>query len=49
MKSNIVKEYVHKAKIANIEDKRPDITNLPTNTANNTKINQVRGLLVLLK
>ena len=49
VKKIVVKEDVHKAKITNIEDKRPDITNLPTNTANNTKINQFKGLLVILK
>ena len=35
----LLKKYVFHAKIKNIEDKIPDITNLATNTALNVKIN----------
>ena len=37
-KNDVVKKDVYKAKIKNIEDKIPDITNLATNTTLNTKI-----------
>ena len=33
MKNDAVKKDVHNAKIKNIEEKIPDITNLTTNTA----------------
>ena len=39
--SDVVENDVYKAKIKNIEDKIPDITNLATNSALNSKINQV--------
>ena len=46
--SDVAKNYdfrkdVHNAKIKNIEDKIPDITNLATNASLNTKINEVKG------
>ena len=34
---------MYNAKIENIEDKIPDITNLATNTTLNTKINEVKN------
>ena len=40
---NDVKKDVYNAKIKNIEDKIPDITNLATNTTLNAKINEVKG------
>ena len=42
VKNDIVKKYVHHAKITNIEDKIPDSTNLATNTTLNAKINTVK-------
>ena len=45
--SDVVRNYVKKdvcnAKIKNVEDKMPDITNLATNTTFNAKINEVKG------
>ena len=43
VKNDVVKKDVYKAKIKNIEDKIPDITNLATNASLNTKINEVKG------
>ena len=43
VKYDVVKKDVYNAKIKNIEDKMPDITNLATKTAFNTKINEVKG------
>ena len=43
VKNDVVKKDVYNAKIKNIEDKIPDITNLDTNTTLNTKINEVKG------
>ena len=40
---NDIKKYVYNAKIKNIEDKIPDITNLATNTILNAKINEVKN------
>ena len=45
MKNNVVKKDVHNAKIKNIEDKIPDITNVATNASLNSKINEVKGEL----
>ena len=42
-KNDIVKKDVYNAKIKNIEDKIPDITNLATNASLNTKIYEVKG------
>ena len=43
VKNDVVKKDVYNAKIKNIEDKIPDITNLATNTSLNAKINEVKG------
>ena len=40
---NTVKKDVYYAKIKNIEDKIFDITNWPTNTIRNAKINEIKG------
>ena len=42
VKNDVVKKDVYNAKIKNIEDKIPDITNLATNTSLNAKINEVK-------
>ena len=42
VKNAIVKQEVYNAKIKNIENKIPDITNLATNTTLNAKINEVK-------
>ena len=42
VKNDVVKD-VHNAKIKDIEDKIPDITNLATNTTLNTKTNEVKN------
>ena len=42
VKNNIIKKDVYNAKIKNIEDKIPDITNLATNTTLNAKWNEVK-------
>ena len=42
VKKNVVSKDVFNAKIKNIEDKIPDITNLATNTPLNVKINEVK-------
>ena len=41
-KNDVVKKDVYNAKIKNIEDKKPDITNLATKTPLNAKINVVK-------
>ena len=41
--NDVVKKDVYNAKIKNIEDKIPDITNLATNASLNVKINEVKG------
>ena len=41
-KNEVVKKTEYNAKIKNIEDKIPDITNLATKTILNTKINKVK-------
>ena len=43
VKNDVVKKDVYNAKIKNIEDKIPDITNLATNAFLNTKIYEVKG------
>ena len=43
VKNDVVKKDVYNAKIKNIEDKIPDITNLATNTTLNVKINEVKN------
>ena len=42
-KNDVVKKDVYNAKIKNIEDKLPDITNLATNASLNAKIYEVKG------
>ena len=42
-KNDVVKKDVYNAKIENIKDKIPDITNLATNTILNAKINEVKN------
>ena len=42
VKSDVIKKDVYNAKIKNIEDKIPDVTNLATNTTLNAKINEVK-------
>ena len=39
----VVKKDAYNAKIKNIEDKIPNITNLATNTTLNAKINEVKN------
>ena len=41
VKNDVIKKDTYHAKIKNTEDKRPDITNLATNT--NAKINEVKN------
>ena len=41
VKNDVVNKDVYNAKIENIEDKVPDITNVATNTSLNAKINEV--------
>ena len=43
VKYDIVKKDVHNAKVKDIEDKIPDITNLATNTILNAKIIEVKS------
>ena len=40
---NDVKKDLYNAKIRNIEDKKPDITNLATNTTLHAKINEIKN------
>ena len=42
VKNDVVKKYLYDAKIKNIEDKIPNITNLATNTTLYAKINEVK-------
>ena len=42
VKNDVVKKDVYNAKIKNIDDKIPDITNLAANTTLNAKINEVK-------
>ena len=42
IKNEVVKKTEYDAKIKNIEDKTPDITNLATKTILNTKINEFK-------
>ena len=43
VKSDADKKYVYEAKINNIEDKVPDVTNLATIATLNAKINEVKN------
>ena len=45
-KNNVVKKDGYNAKIKNIEDKIPDITNLATNVTLNGKINEVKNKIL---
>ena len=47
-KNDVVKKDVHYAKIKNIEDKIPDITNLATNTALHAKIMRLKTKCLIL-
>ena len=42
VKNDVVEKDVYNAKIKNIENKIPDVTNLATNTTLNAKINEVK-------
>ena len=42
VKNDVVKKDVYNAKMKNIEDKIPDITNVATNAALDAKINEVK-------
>ena len=42
VKNDVIKKDVYNAKIKNVEDKIPDITNLAANTNLNAKINEVK-------
>ena len=48
VKSDVIKKDVYNAKIKNIEDKIPDVTNLATNTTLNAKINEVKQKYLVL-
>ena len=39
----LLKKHVYNAKITNIEDNVPDITNLATNASLNAKVKEVKG------
>ena len=43
VRSDAVKKDIYNAKIKNIEDKIPDVTNLVTNTTLNVKINEIKN------
>ena len=43
VKNDVVKNNVYNAKIKNIEDKIPDISNLAINASLNAKINEIKG------
>ena len=43
VKNDVVENDVYNAKIKNIEDKIPDITNLATNDSLNAKMNEPKG------
>ena len=43
VKNDVVKKDAYNAKIKNIKDKIPDITNLAANASLNAKINEVKG------
>ena len=45
LKNDVVKRYVFNAKIKNIEDNIPDVSNLAIKTTLNAKINEVKGEL----
>ena len=43
VKNDVVEKDVYNAKIKNIEDKIPNLTNLVTNTTLNAKINEIKS------
>ena len=43
VKNNVVKKDVYNAKIKNVKDKIPDITNVATNASLNAEINAVQS------
>ena len=43
VKNDVVKKDAYNAKIKNIEDKIPDITDSATNASLNAKINEIQG------
>ena len=47
VKNDVVKKDVYNAKIKNIEDKIPDITNVSTNTTLNAKINEIKKIPII--
>ena len=49
VKNDVVKKDVYNAKIKNIDDKIPDITNLATKTTLNAEINEVKGEIPSIK
>ena len=46
VKNDVIKKDAYNAKIKNIEDKIPDITNLATSTTLNAKINEVKNKIL---
>ena len=48
IKNDVVKKDVFNAKTKNIEDKKPNINNLATNTTLYSKINEVKGEIPIL-
>ena len=48
VKNDVIKKDVYNAKIKNIEDKKPDITNLATITTLNANINEVKKKYLVL-
>ena len=48
VKHDVVKKKYYNAKIKNIEDKRPSITNLATTAALNAEINEVKKKFLVL-
>ena len=48
VKNDVIKKDVYNAKIKNIEDKQPDITNLATITTLNANINEVKKKYLVL-
>ena len=48
VKNDVVKKDVYNAKIKTVEDKIPDITNVPNNTTLNAKINEVKNKIPIL-
>ena len=46
VKNDVARKDIYNAKIKDIEDKIPDITNLATNTTLNAKINEVKNKIL---